>query len=181
MVESGAVDSIIRKPRQDYTKKLIASQPSLMPPATHELRAGPIASRIAQPLRCTIRSPRSLLAALARRPQQVVRAVNGLSLELRKGETLGIVGESGSGKSTVARAIVGLAPVVSGGIYFEGQPIDRRNKARRREFQRAVQMVFQDPFTSLNPAYHGCPDIGRAPASASAVPASRNILRAWRN
>jgi peptide/nickel transport system ATP-binding protein len=152
IVESGAVESIIRQPRQDYTRKLIASQPSLMPPATHEARAGPALLAL-QSLSVDYPHPRSLVSALARRPRQVVKAVQALSLELAKGQTLGIVGESGSGKSTVARAIVGLAPVASGQIYFEGQPVDRRNKVRRREFQRAVQMVFQDPFTSLNPAY----------------------------
>lgn len=152
IVESGPVDSIIRQPRQDYTKKLIASQPSLMPPGAHAATSGQTLLQL-QGLTVHYPRPHSLVAALARHPRQVIKAVNGISLELRKGETLGIVGESGSGKSTVARAIVGLAPVVSGQIHFDGQPIDRRDKAKRHEFQRAVQMVFQDPFTSLNPAY----------------------------
>src|SRR4029077_15460366 len=70
-----------------------------------------------------------------------------------RGETLGIVGESGSGKSTIARAIVGLAPTHSGGIVFAGESVSTLSGADRVRFRRAVQMVFQDPFPSLNPAY----------------------------
>ena len=82
-----------------------------------------------------------------------MRAVDGITLSVNRGEALGIVGESGSGKSTIARAIVGLAPVSGGRIVFEKTPVHEMDAARRQAFRRAVQMVFQDPFTSLNPSY----------------------------
>lgn len=86
-----------------------------------------------------------------RRVHSLVRAVDGVSFDVRPGETLALVGESGSGKTTVARAIVGLAPVTAGQIRFQGQPVHELAESARRSFRRQVQMVFQDPFSSLNP------------------------------
>ncbi|SEQ92125.1 peptide/nickel transport system ATP-binding protein [Faunimonas pinastri] len=76
------------------------------------------------------------------------RAVDGVSFEVRPGESLGLVGESGSGKSTILRAIAGLAPISSGAVRFEGKPLGKR---REKAFYRHVQMVFQDPYGSLHP------------------------------
>lgn len=80
-----------------------------------------------------------------------VRAVDGVSLTVSPGETLGLVGESGSGKSTIGRAILGLNAPKSGSIRFEGQTFAERDEAGRAAFRRRVQMVFQDPYSSLNP------------------------------
>ncbi|ACQ81689.1 ABC transporter related [Beutenbergia cavernae DSM 12333] len=85
-----------------------------------------------------------------RTPPTVVRAVDGVSLDVRAGETLALVGESGSGKSTVARCVLGLVRPQAGTIRYDGRelgPVDKRPP----ELQRAVQMVFQDPGSSLNP------------------------------
>jgi peptide/nickel transport system ATP-binding protein len=152
VVESGPVADIVERPRMDYTRRLIASQPALMSPAsfgTHE--GGPILSL--DNLSVHFPQSRGVGALLAGRARHVVRAVDGVSLSVARGETLGIVGESGSGKSTIARAIVGLAPTHSGGIAFAGESVAGLSGAGRIRFQRAVQMVFQDPFTSLNPAF----------------------------
>ncbi|ABQ62678.1 hypothetical protein H721_02596 [Brucella ovis IntaBari-2006-46-332] len=85
------------------------------------------------------------------RSKQLLRAVNNLSLTLNKGECLSIVGESGCGKSTLALSIVGLQKPTSGQIYFEGRPITGKNEPSRLERAKMAQMVFQDPFASLNP------------------------------
>jgi len=83
--------------------------------------------------------------------KQLLRAVKNLSLTLNKGECLSIVGESGCGKSTLALSIVGLQKPTSGQIYFEGRPITGKNEPSRLERAKMAQMVFQDPFASLNP------------------------------
>jgi len=80
-----------------------------------------------------------------------LRAVAGVSLGLRKGECLGLVGESGCGKTTLANAVVGLVPVTSGSICFLGRDVVGLNRRDLKGFRRQVQMVFQDPFGSLNP------------------------------
>ncbi|AZH79022.1 peptide ABC transporter ATP-binding protein [Microbacterium sp. Y-01] len=82
-------------------------------------------------------------------PHRVLRQV---SLELGTGRTLGLVGESGSGKTTLGRAVLGLAPVSGGDIVFQGRSIARLDRRQRRVLSRELQVVFQDPFTSLNPS-----------------------------
>jgi ABC-type oligopeptide transport system ATPase subunit len=78
-------------------------------------------------------------------------AVDDVSFTIGRGETLGLVGESGSGKTTIGRAILGLQPVTSGQIFFEGKDITRASVAERRALQGDLRAVFQDPFSSLNP------------------------------
>ncbi len=95
--------------------------------------------------------PRSLSDTLAGRPRQVVSALNGVDLDVMPAETLGIVGESGCGKSTLARCIAGLNRPTSGDIRFKGESVIDLRGARRRDYNKRVQMMFQDPYTSLNP------------------------------
>jgi peptide/nickel transport system ATP-binding protein len=80
------------------------------------------------------------------------KALRGVSIDIRPGETVGLVGESGCGKTTLGRAILGLAPVTAGEIIFEGNDIAHANRAERKKIAEDMQVVFQDPFTSLNPS-----------------------------
>jgi peptide/nickel transport system ATP-binding protein len=83
-----------------------------------------------------------------------VRAVDGVDLEIRRGETLGLVGESGSGKTTLGKAILRLAPVTEGEIFFDGQEITRLGGSSLRRLRPRMQMIFQDPYSSLSPRLH---------------------------
>lgn len=80
-----------------------------------------------------------------------IHAVNGVSLDIHKGEIIAIAGESGCGKSTLAKALIQLEPIKSGEIYFEGENILNFNKKQLKEFRKKCQMVFQNPYASLNP------------------------------
>ncbi|MCP5082554.1 MAG: ATP-binding cassette domain-containing protein [Alphaproteobacteria bacterium] len=80
-----------------------------------------------------------------------LHAVDGVDFDLYKGEALGLVGESGCGKSTAARAIVGLHPATAGSIRYEGEELTDLNPAEWRPMRRKIQMIFQDPYASLDP------------------------------
>jgi oligopeptide/dipeptide ABC transporter ATP-binding protein len=90
-------------------------------------------------------------AGLIARTVGHVQAVDGVSLTLRSGQTLGLVGETGSGKSTLARCIAGLIPVTSGQVIFDGDEISSLSRRAMQPYRRDIQMIFQDPYGSLNP------------------------------
>lgn len=105
---------------------------------------------------------RSLIDLLTGRPAATARAVDGVSLEIRPNETVGLVGESGSGKTTLGRTILGLYRPSAGRVLFRGRDIADADPAARRALRRDLQMVFQNPFSSLNPGLTVAQTIGEA-------------------
>ena len=91
---------------------------------------------------------------LERTDRQFLKAVDGVSFDIARGETFALVGESGSGKSTVARMVVGLLPPTGGDVTIDGVPMVGRASAQERQrLRRRIQMIFQDPYASLNPRW----------------------------
>jgi len=94
-----------------------------------------------------------LVRVLEHQPRQILKAVDGVSFEIRKGETFSLVGESGCGKSTVAKLVVGLYPPTAGVIEFEGMNIGGVTRRKMAPLRSRLQMIFQDPYASLNPRW----------------------------
>jgi oligopeptide/dipeptide ABC transporter ATP-binding protein len=117
------------------------------------MSASPISSPImrVEELHMHFKRPRSVIERLSGKPARIVHALNGVSFTLARGETLGIVGESGCGKSTLARCLVRLNAPTAGSISYDGLDVLNLANAAQRDYHRRVQMVFQDPYGSLNP------------------------------
>jgi peptide/nickel transport system ATP-binding protein len=147
VVETGTVDKVLNHPEHPYTQALIASVPSLTPRAART-RSDDIAIETEE-LHKTFGGGRSFFGLGP--PNRVVHAVKDVTVELRRGETLGIVGESGSGKSTLARCMIRLLDSDSGKIMIDGTNLRTLERAQMRPWRSKIQMVFQDPFASLNP------------------------------
>jgi oligopeptide/dipeptide ABC transporter ATP-binding protein len=114
---------------------------------------------------------------IQRRPAQVIRAVDGVDLTIREGETLALVGESGCGKSTTGRCILYLQDPTAGTVKFRGQTIDPTNPAEMRERRKQLQIVFQDPNSSLNPRMSVGQTLEEALAFHKIVPKSERSNR----
>ena len=162
LVEHGRTEDVLTRPRHDYTRALIAAVPSLVP--RHVVRDGP-----SEPAKRVLLSVSGVEKSFVGRGgtftigRQRVQAVAGVSLEVLKGRSLALVGESGSGKSTLARCIVGLERADKGSIVLEGNDIAGLSRARMRPYRKALQMVFQDPFASLNPRWRVSDIIAQGP------------------
>lgn len=144
LVEQGYAKDILDKPRHVYTRALISAVPALKPPMAKTILGDAILQ--IDNVSKTYRSGGFLSSG-----RRTVRAVADVSLQLPKGGTLGIVGESGSGKSTLARCIVRLLESDSGSIHLGDVDLLKLSRGDMRQATRRIQMVFQDPFSSLNP------------------------------
>ncbi len=144
LVEVGPTDRILGAPQHPYTRMLVAAVPAMEPRQRAAPRGGPPVLRT-DGLGKVYRSGGFL------QPVRTVEAAADVTLAVRRGETLGIVGESGSGKSTVARCIARLIDPTSGTIHLDDDEIGRLGRRRLRPHRRRVQIVFQDPYRSLNP------------------------------
>ncbi|MCK0152623.1 ABC transporter ATP-binding protein [Alcanivorax sp. S6407] len=142
-VESGPTKDVLANPRDPYTRHLLDSEPAGQMPA---LATDSPMLLEASDIEVGFKTKRTHLF----KPAPVFRAVDRISLALRKGETLGIVGESGSGKSTLALAILRLIGS-TGSITLDGHPLHGLSQGQLRPWRRRMQVVFQDPFGSLNP------------------------------
>jgi microcin C transport system ATP-binding protein len=144
LVESGPVDDVLERPQADYTRHLIAAEPGGAPPAPQQ--DAPVILH-ADDLRVHFHGRRRY-GGFGQR--QTLAAVDGVSLRLRRGETLGVVGESGSGKSTLALTLLRLIQS-EGQVTLLEQRLDRLQGRALRPWRRHLQVVFQDPYGSLNP------------------------------
>ncbi len=147
VVEIGSAERLLNAPEHPYTKALIAAVPSLTPRASREQASEPVLE--VRRLTKIYRSGGGVFGFGGK--ERKVVAADDVNLELRRGETLGVVGESGSGKSTLARCIVRLNDADQGMILLHGTDLRPLNRAAMRPFRAKIQMVFQDPFASLNP------------------------------
>jgi ABC-type microcin C transport system duplicated ATPase subunit YejF len=151
VVERGPVDTIFHAPSQPYTQALLRAVPRLdapPPPRREELPAQKPLIQVRN-LRTWFPVRRGVFARVVSH----VKAVDEVSLEIYPGETLGIVGESGSGKTTLGRSILRLDAAREGAVLFDGEDLLKMTNRELRPRRRHLQMVFQDPFSSLNPRF----------------------------
>lgn len=162
LVEVGDAAAILNTPQHAYTKSLIAAVPKLEPVAAREIGDRGTALSIRN-LDKTYHSRKPLFGALGGKND--VHAVNDVTLNLPRGGTLGVVGESGSGKSTLARLITRIVEPDSGEILLDDADLLSFSRKEMRPYRKKVQMVFQDPYGSLNPRYK----VGRLIAEGAIV------------
>lgn len=168
MVEQGPAEAILHHPQQPYTQGLLACRPPLdskprrLPTVEEYLENSSISSspspasptnKDGQPL-IEVRDldvTYTLKQSLFGRPLQTLKGVDGVSFDIMEGETLGLVGESGCGKTTLGRALLRLIDHSSGSVSYRGTPLDKLDAKQMRALRPKLQIVFQDPYSSLNP------------------------------
>jgi peptide/nickel transport system ATP-binding protein len=170
VVEQGSVADVLERPQHPYTRRLLAAVPGLTPPVRPAVGDAPVACA-ATGLAKTYRGSAWF------DEQREVAAVKSVSFEIRRGETLGLVGESGSGKSTIGRLVMRLTDADAGVVRVGELDFTQARGAGLRAARKQIQMVFQDPFTSLNPRRRVGQIIADGPI-AHGVPAAQAFARA---
>ncbi|QEY20969.1 ABC transporter ATP-binding protein [Psychrobacillus sp. AK 1817] len=159
IVETGTTEKIFENPQHDYTKKLLNALPRLderKKPKRPPLRS--IGLENGKPLL----EVKSLKQHFQLGKGTVLKAVDDISFFIKPGETLGLVGESGSGKSTTGRSILRLHEPTDGDVLYQGMAINRLSKSELKTMRRHMQIIFQDPYSSLNPRLKVLDIIGQA-------------------
>lgn len=146
IVEQGSAEQILNRPQHPYTRKLISTVPHL-----GAQKKAPVTSDVVVTVNGLNKIYGEAKSGLFKKAGRVVHASKDVTFEIRKGETLGLVGESGSGKSTVGRCIIRLHDSNSGEVKFEGKDILKLSNAEMMPMRKQIQMIFQDPYASLNP------------------------------
>ncbi len=157
VVEQGPARQILEAPQHPYTKSLVAAAPSvaavrLRPEEFAGTRLG-VAGEAPRPTENIVEIENLTKVYPRRGKGEDFRAVDDVSLQIPRGETVAIVGESGSGKTTTARMLLKIVEPTSGSIRFEGQDVATLKGAALRDFRQKVQPIFQDPYSSLNPMF----------------------------
>ena len=171
VVEQGAAESILHHPQEPYTRGLLACRPPLdsrprrlptveeylenssIPSSPSQASRASSANQDGQPL-ISVRDldvTYTLKRSVFGRPLQTLKGVDGVSFDIMEGETLGLVGESGCGKTTLGRALLHLIDHSSGSISYRGTPLDQLGAKQMRALRPKLQIIFQDPYSSLNP------------------------------
>ncbi len=172
VVEQGPADQILHNPQQPYTKGLLACRPPLderplrLPTVEDYLNGtkdlkGTIDIKGTIDLNAATTTPLisvrdldvtyTLKRSLFGRPLQTLKGVDGVSFDIHEGETLGLVGESGCGKTTLGRALLRLIDHSDGSVSYRGTPLDKLSSSEMRALRPKLQIIFQDPYSSLNP------------------------------
>jgi peptide/nickel transport system ATP-binding protein len=143
IIETGSLKEVFLTPAHEYTKRLLASRPAIFPKTIHDRILVKIEN-----LSVWFTARKTFLG----RPVSFTKAVDNVSFEIFKGETLGLVGESGCGKTTLGRTLLRLIEPDSGKIYYEGKDLMSFSAGELRKFRKNIQIIFQDPYSSLNPS-----------------------------
>lgn len=159
IVESGTTTEIFANPKHPYTSRLLNALPRL-----DEKKKPKLVSLVPRDLEDNqpLLEVKSLKQHFNLGKGNTLKAVNDISFEIRQGETLGVVGESGSGKSTTGRAILRLHEPTGGDVLFKGVPLNRLSASEMKTMRRHMQIIFQDPYASLNPKFRIMDIIGEA-------------------
>lgn len=186
LVESGAAEPLFQQPRDPYTQKLLAAVPRLTDRVTVKapVMAGTDERVSGEPEQDVVRVEAvrtwfPVRRGIWARTTGYVKAVDDVTVRIPRGHTVGLVGESGSGKTTLGRSILGLDPLHAGTIYFKGAPISGLSARRLQPYRRHLQMVFQDPFSSLNPRLNVLDILTEAPRVHRVIKTTPEELAAY--
>ncbi|WP_413740410.1 dipeptide ABC transporter ATP-binding protein [Sodalis sp. RH14] len=146
LVEQGESRRLLAEPRYPYTRRLLDAMPVRKAPADRRSLLSASAVLTLSDVSIDYPGQKTWL-----QPARVTRAVNSVSFNVRRGETVALVGASGSGKTTIGKAIAGMLPVSAGSLLFEGRDVNDRDPALKRRWRLACQIIQQDPYSSLNP------------------------------